>query len=464
MEGRGHTMTRWTPDNLKGKTVTVVGLGESGLASARFCRAAGAIVTVTEAGDANGFGNEIRQLEPAGVALEFGPHRPETFETADLVVLSPGVPHTLAPLEAARRRGILVVGEMELASRFIAEPIVAVTGTNGKTTTTELIGAMLEASDMAVFVGGNIGNPLIEYVESGKPADWLVVEVSSFQLDTMDEFHPRIGCLLNISEDHLDRYPDFTAYAAAKWRLFRHQTADDTAILNGALNAAGAPNRPLPGRTLFFNGAPPGRQPSARRRDGVLELDMGPRATGMALDLSAMSLIGRHNEENVAAAGLAALAAGAAPTAIQSALDAYRGKPHRVFFVREVQGVRYYDDSKGTNVDAVARALDSFHQPVVLIMGGRDKGGSYQAIEARLPDKVRQVIVMGEAAETITRALQHIVPIQSVTDMGAAVRLAAKTARPGEVVLLSPACASYDMYANYRQRGEDFCRHVQQLA
>jgi len=457
-------MTRWTPDNLKGKAVTVVGLGQSGLASTRFCRAAGAIVTVSEAGDASAFKNEIRQLEPAGVTLEFGPHRPETFQTADLVVLSPGVPHTLAPLEAARRRGIPVVGEMELASRFIAEPIVAVTGTNGKTTTTELIGAMLEASGLDVFVGGNIGNPLIEYVESGKPADWLVVEVSSFQLDTMDGFHPRIGCLLNISEDHLDRYPDFATYAAVKWRLFRHQTADDTAILNGALNAAGARNRPLPGRTLFFNGAPPGRRPSAHRRDGVLELDMGARATGMALDLSAMSLIGRHNEENVAAAGLAALTAGAVPTAIQSALDAFRGKPHRVFFVREVRGVRYYDDSKGTNVDAVARALDSFHQPVVLIMGGRDKGGSYQALETRLPNKVRQVIVMGEAAETITRALRHIVPIQSVTDMGAAVRLAAETARPGEVVLLSPACASYDMYANYRQRGEDFCRHVQKLA
>ena len=457
-------MTRWTPDNLKGKAVTVVGLGQSGLASTRFCRAVGAIVTVSEAGDASAFKNEIRQLEPAGVTLEFGPHRPETFQTADLVVLSPGVPHTLAPLEAARRRGIPVVGEMELASRFIAEPIVAVTGTNGKTTTTELIGAMLEASGLDVFVGGNIGNPLIEYVESGKPADWLVVEVSSFQLDTMDGFHPRIGCLLNISEDHLDRYPDFATYAAVKWRLFRHQTADDTAILNGALNAAGARNRPLPGRTLFFNGAPPGRRPSAHRRDGVLELDMGARATGMALDLSAMSLIGRHNEENVAAAGLAALTAGAVPTAIQSALDAFRGKPHRVFFVREVRGVRYYDDSKGTNVDAVARALDSFHQPVVLIMGGRDKGGSYQALETRLPNKVRQVIVMGEAAETITRALRHIVPIQSVTDMGAAVRLAAETARPGEVVLLSPACASYDMYANYRQRGEDFCRHVQKLA
>ena len=268
-------MTRWTSDNLAGKTVTVVGLGKSGLASARFCRAAGATVTVSEAGQADGFAEAIDHLEPIGVVLEFGPHRPKTFEKADLIVLSPGVPHTIAPLEAARRRGIPVIGEMELAARFIAEPIVAVTGTNGKTTTTELLGAMLKASGLDVFVGGNIGTPLIEYVENGRTADWLVVEVSSFQLDTVDRFHPRIGCLLNISEDHLDRYPDYTAYAAAKWGLFRNQTAEDTAIVNGALSDVGAPMHPLPGQLLFFNGAPDGRQASACIRDDHLDLDFG---------------------------------------------------------------------------------------------------------------------------------------------------------------------------------------------
>jgi UDP-N-acetylmuramoylalanine--D-glutamate ligase len=457
-------MTRWTSDNLAGKTITVVGLGKSGLASARFCRAAGAAVTVSEAGQADGFAEAIGHLEPIGVALEFGPHRPQTFEKADLIVLSPGVPHTIALLEATRRRGIPVIGEMELAARFIAEPIVAVTGTNGKTTTTELLGAMLKVSGLDVFVGGNIGTPLIEYVESGRTADWLVVEVSSFQLDTMDRFHPRIGCLLNISEDHLDRYPDYTAYAAAKWGLFRNQTAEDTAIINGALSDVGTTTHSLPGQILFFNGAPDGRQASACIREGHLDLDLGKDSAGVTLDLSAMQLIGRHNAENVAAAGLAALAAGAAPAAMQTALNDFRGMPHRVNFVREVDGVRYYDDSKGTNVDAVARALDSFHQPVVLIMGGRDKGGSYRVLEERLKQKVRQLIVMGEAAETITSALQHIVPIQSVDDMAAAVRLAAQTACAGQVVLLSPACSSYDMYENYHQRGEDFCRHVQQLA
>jgi len=457
-------MTRWTPDSLKGKAVTVVGLGKSGLACACFCHAADAIVTVSEAGDSNRFKNEVRQLEPAGVALEFGLHRPQTFEKADVIVLSPGVPHTIAPLEAARRRGIPVMGELELAARFIAEPIVAVTGTNGKTTTTELLGAMLQASGLDVFVGGNIGNPLIEYAAAGRPADWLVVEVSSFQLDTVDGFHPRIGCLLNISEDHLDRYPDYTAYAAAKWRLFRNQTAQDTAVINGTLTAVGAPERPLPGRTLFFNGAPDGRQAAANIREGRLDLDLGDGSAGVALDLSAMQLIGRHNAENVAAASLAALAAGAAPTAIQTALNDFRGRPHRVNFVREVRGVRYYDDSKGTNVDAVARALDSFHQPVVLIMGGRDKGGSYRVLEKRLEQKVCQLIVMGEAAETIAGALGHVVPVQPADDMGAAVRLAARTAHAGQVVLLSPACSSFDMYENYHQRGEDFCRHVQQLA
>ena len=268
-------MTRWTSDNLVGKTVTVVGLGKSGLASARFCRAAGATVTVSEAGQADGFAEAIGHLEPIGVALEFGPHRPKTFEKADLIILSPGVPHTIAPLEAARRRGIPVIGEMELAARFIAEPIVAVTGTNGKTTTTELLGAMLQASGLDVFVGGNIGTPLIEYVESGRTADWLVVEVSSFQLDTMDRFHPRIGCLLNISEDHLDRYPDYTAYAAAKWGLFRNQTAEDTAVINGALSDAGTLTQSLPGQTLFFNGAPDGRQASARIHGDRLNLDFG---------------------------------------------------------------------------------------------------------------------------------------------------------------------------------------------
>jgi UDP-N-acetylmuramoylalanine--D-glutamate ligase len=457
-------MHRWTKEHLNGQNVMVVGLGKSGLAAARFCRHMGAVVTVSEAGGAEGFTKEIAQLEPAGVVLEFGPHRSESMERADLIVLSPGVPHTLPPLEAARHRGVPVMGEMELAARFIREPIAAVTGTNGKTTTTELLGAMLKASGMQVFVGGNIGNPLIEYVDKGRPADWLVVEVSSFQLDTMETFHPRIGCLLNISEDHLDRYPDYAAYSASKWRLFQNQTAGDTAVINGALLDEEKPHALPTGKTLFFNGAPEGRQPSARLQDGLMILETGPEGESITIDLGAMQLIGRHNEENVAAAGLAAAAADATQAGIQAALDQFRGLPHRVTLVRERNGVRYYDDSKATNVDAVARALESFHEPVVLIMGGRDKGGSYRELEALLQQKVTHLIVMGESAPIIAKAFRDIVPIHAAADMGDAVRQAAGCAQEGQVVLLSPACASFDMYTSYHARGEDFCRHVQQLS
>jgi UDP-N-acetylmuramoylalanine--D-glutamate ligase len=456
-------MHPWTSDNLRGRVVTVVGLGKSGLAAARFCRGAGAEVTVSEAGRAENFSTAIAQLEPAGVHLEFGPHRPETLQKADLIILSPGVPHTLRPFEDARRRGVTVMGEMALASRFIREPIAAVTGTNGKTTTTELLGAMLQASGMTVFVGGNIGKPLIEYVENGQSRDWLVVEVSSFQLDTMETFHPRIGCLLNISEDHLDRYPDFEAYAASKWRLFQNQTAGDTAIVNGALRYRDQPPALPSGKTLFFNGAPAGRQPAAILQTGALILDTGAGTAPITIDLGAMPLVGRHNEENVAAAGLAAAVAGAGQSGIQTALDRFRGMPHRISLVREVNGVRYYDDSKATNVDAVARALEGFDRPVVLIMGGRDKGGSYRGLEDLLRHKVSQLILLGEAAPKITAALGGIVPTQPAADMAAAVRLAAGCARAGAVVLLSPACSSFDMYTSYHERGEDFCRHVQQL-
>jgi UDP-N-acetylmuramoylalanine--D-glutamate ligase len=456
-------MKRWNADNLEGRAVTVVGLGKSGLAAARFCRAAGARVTVSETGEADRFAAASKELEAAGVRLEFGPHRQAAFTEADLIVLSPGVPHTLPPLEAARQQGVPVMGEMELAARFIEEPIAAVTGTNGKTTTTELLGAMLAASGRTVFVGGNIGKPLIEYVEAHLPVDWLVVEVSSFQLDTMTQFHPHIGCLLNISDDHLDRYSDFAAYAAAKWRLFANQTAADIAVLNAALPAAGRPRGHLPGRILYFNGAPRGKQTSARLSGNRLDLDLGGGKAPVAVDLPSLPLVGRHNGENIEAAALAALAAGASPEGIRQGIAEYRALPHRVSFVREVHGVRYYDDSKATNVDAVVRALESFEQPVVLIMGGRDKGGGYQALEAPLRRKVSQLVVLGEAAATIVRAFQNMVPIQPAADMGEAVRIASAAAREGQVVLLSPACASFDMYDNYRQRGEDFCRHVQQL-
>ena len=449
--------------NIEDCRVTVVGLGKSGLAVSRFCRQQGARVTVTDMAPRNQFEAEARELEALGVKLEFGTHQPATFAQADLVVLSPGVPHTIAPVATARRRGIPVIGEVELASRYIQEPIVAVTGTNGKTTTTELLGQMLWKSGLDVFVGGNIGTPLIDYVAQGQRRDWLVIEVSSFQLDTIVHFRPRIGVLLNISADHLDRYASFEAYAESKMQLFANQTARDIAVLNAADGFGRAAAERVPGKVFMFNAGPnDGDSGRARIAADHITFQLADRGR-LTIDLSGWGLTGNHNRENAAAAGLAALAAGATPEGLQTAINAFKGLDHRLALVHTLRGVRYYDDSKATNVDAVCRALEGLTKPVVLIMGGRDKGGSYQDLVRPVRKAVRALIVMGEAAQTITNTLGHLVPTVQAGDMAEAVRLAAAQARSGDAVLLSPACASFDMYDSYHQRGEDFCRHVQQL-
>ncbi len=450
--------------NIEGRRITVVGLGKSGLAAARFCRQQGARVTVTDMAARGQFATEARELEALGVTLEFGAHRSATFDQAELVVLSPGVPHTIAPVETARRRGIPVIGEVELAFRYIEAPIVAVTGTNGKTTTTELLGQMLQASGLEVFVGGNIGTPLIDYVAQGQRRDWLVIEVSSFQLDTIVHFRPRIGVLLNISADHLDRYSSFEAYAESKMRLFANQTASDTAVLNAADGFGRAAAERVPGKLLMVNAGPnDGGSGNALIAVDHITFQLAGLG-GHTIDLSGWQLIGDHNRENAAAAGLAALAAGATPQGLQTAIDTFRGLAHRLALVHTHRGVRYYDDSKATNVDAVCRALEGFATPVVLIMGGRDKGGGYQDLVRPVRQFVRALVVIGEAAEAITQTLGHLVPTVRAGDMAEAVRLAAARARRGDAVLLSPACASFDMYDSYHQRGEDFCRHVQQLS
>ncbi|MBL0712756.1 MAG: UDP-N-acetylmuramoyl-L-alanine--D-glutamate ligase [Desulfosarcina sp.] len=449
-------------EDIQGRKITVVGLGKSGLAVARFCRQQGARVTVTDRAARAQFETEAQQLQTMGVTLEFGAHRPATFLQTDLIVLSPGVPHTIEPVAAARHHGIPVIGEIELAARYIEQPIIAITGTNGKTTTTELLGHMLTASGQRVFVGGNIGNPLINYVAEGQRRDWLVIEVSSFQLDTIERFRPRIGILLNVSADHLDRYPSFEAYAESKMQLFANQTDSDTAILNAGDPFSRAAARHVRGQVLLFNAAATNTGGQARITGDHIDFKLAD-GRSHAIDLTHWQLTGGHNRENAAAAGLAALAAGATPEGLQTALNGFRSLAHRLTQVKTARGIRYYDDSKATNVDAVCRALEGFDTPVVLIMGGRDKGGGYRALETRVQKKVRALVVMGEAAENITTALGHLVPTVQAGDMAEAVRLAAGRARTGDVVLLSPACASFDMYDSYHQRGEDFCRHVQQL-
>lgn len=451
------------PITLSKKSVLVMGLGKSGEAAARFLVRRGARVTVTDSAPAEKLGERVAALEALGVRLELGGHSPATLAVAELIVLSPGVPHTLEALAQARRRGVAVIGEMELAARYVRAPLLAVTGTNGKTTTTALLGEMLACSNLSVFVGGNIGSPLIGHVDSGQAVDRVVVEVSSFQLDTIAAFRPTVGVWLNISDDHLDRYPDPAAYAASKARLFENQKTGDTAILNGTADVIRSQTATCPARRLYFTGRRPGEWGASLTAEGLL-IEDGLHAV-QHIPLDRMQLQGVHNRENAAAAALAALAAGGTPAGIQTALARFRGLPHRVETVATVDGVRFVDDSKATNVDAVVRALEGFSEPVVLIMGGRDKLGSYDALKGPVRRGVRRLVLMGEARERIGAALGAECPGGCLTagSMEEAVALSQAVAQPGDVVLLSPACSSFDMFDSYAHRGECFRRAVARL-
>ncbi|MFW5854794.1 MAG: UDP-N-acetylmuramoyl-L-alanine--D-glutamate ligase [Thermodesulfobacteriota bacterium] len=446
--------------NLSGKQVVVVGMGRTGLSCVRFLCGRGAFVIANDGGSEPGeWVDEARAL---GARPVWGEHPPDLFAQADLVVVSPGVPHTLGFLQTARERNIPVIGEIELAFRFVKAPILAVTGTNGKTTTTTLLGEMLKQSGFDVFVGGNIGTPLIDHVAEQTPADRVVVEVSSFQLDTIVSFRPSAAVLLNITEDHMDRYPDFAAYVHSKGRIFENQTAEDTAILNGSDSRVLAAADRIKSRKWFFNRCDV-HHPGAVRKGSRLEIQAG--GSRFSLDLFKTPLEGAHNRENIAAAALAALAAGGTPAGIRTALARFRGLPHRLAYVETVNGVRYYDDSKGTNVDAVVRALETFQEPVILIMGGRGKGGGYGPLKNPIRRGVKQLIAMGETREAIKTELGPVCArgAEIVASIEDAVRSAAEAAEPGDVVLLSPSGSSFDMFTSYSHRGECFCRAVQAL-
>jgi UDP-N-acetylmuramoylalanine--D-glutamate ligase len=454
---------------LKDKNILVVGLGRTGLATARFLHQQGARVLVSDTADENKIGDSVRVLREMGITLELGPHHITSFQNADGIVVSPGVPHTIGPILEAKSRDIPVMGEVELASRFIREPIIAVTGTNGKTTTTELLGQMLKNSGIRAFVGGNIGNPLIEYVESGQKRQIVVAEISSFQLDTIDSFHPHISVLLNITADHLDRYPDFEAYADSKIRVFSNQQPDDIAVLNGSDPLIRAKTESIKSQRLFFPSLEANEQGAILNGKRIIlklnnlkGIQSGFRIQ-QYLDISKIRLPGRHNYENVCAAGLAALAAGATLEGIQETLARFRGLPHRLEHVATINSVQYYNDSKATNVDGVLRALDCFAKPVLLLMGGRDKGGNFSMLADRIREHARELIVMGEAAEPIRSALGRLLPTKVAVSMEDAVTTAFRDAEPDDVVLLSPGCASFDWYNSYAERGDDFRSAVKKL-
>lgn len=447
---------------IAGRQALVVGLGVSGAAAARLLCARGAQVSVTDAAASPAAADQIPELTELGVTLDLGSHDPALFAAADLIVVSPGVPETMAPLRRARDRGIPVIGELELAAGFITAPILAVTGTNGKTTTTELLGHILAHAGLRIFVGGNIGRPLSEAAMIPDPPDAVIAEVSSFQLDTTRAFRPRVSVLLNITPDHLDRYPDLDAYAASKGRIFTNQLADDTAVINGSDSLAIQVSAGIRASRWIYD-APDAPTPGAVFDEDALVLQT-PAHGRERIDLAGLRLPGRHNRENAAAACLAARAFGLGPGVIESALATFEGLPHRVAAVAEVAGVQFVNDSKATNVDAVARALESFDRPVVLIMGGRDKGGVFETLAPQIRRQARALVLVGEAAGIIDRALGSCVPTRRAADMEDAVATAFSRAQAGDVVLLSPGCASFDMFNSYKHRGRVFCNAVDTLA
>jgi len=442
---------------LKNKKVLMVGLGKTGVATARFLRDKGALVTATDIRTEAEIA-DAEQLRNLGINIEAGGHRVESFLDTDLIIVSPGVPLDIDPLQRAGKRGIPIISEVELACDEIKEPIVGITGTNGKTTTTALIGEVFREAGIDVFVGGNIGRPLIGY--SGG-ARYVIAELSSFQLEGISKFRPFIAVMLSISEDHLDRYPDLDSYKRAKERIFRNQRRSDYAILNlddpivrdmrGKTKARvyWFSSVEKPRRGVFLNGL------TALFRDGV------GGEEEFSLDAVKSPAV---MHENVMAAILATKLCGVEKAAIQQAIISFKGLPHRCEWVAEKGGVGYYDDSKGTNVGAVVRALQSFDPPIILIAGGRDKGGSYAPLRPLIEGKVKTLILIGEARNRMAEALAGTTQIKMADSMEDAVRIAHRNGQKGFKVLLSPACSSFDMFENYEERGRVFQEAVRRLS
>ncbi len=441
-----------------GKNAIVVGAGKSGLVAALLLLREGARVTLFDERPKEDVEKTLGREIPAQVAFVRGMPGEKAATGADLVVLSPGVPAEKLPREALRRAGTPVWGELELGYRRFRGQVAAVGGTNGKSTVTTLLGEMASRAFARVFVGGNLGTPLA--AAAGEAYDWGVVEVSSFQLETVETFRPRVAVLLNITEDHRDRYRDFAAYADAKMAVFRNQGPGDAAVMNADDPEVGARAGAVLSERIPFS--------LTRSLDKGIFLaggDMVLRAGGAEerYPRSLLKVAGMHNVENAMAAIAAARRMGVSPAAVREALAAFRGLPHRVEFVRSVGGVAYYNDSKGTNVGAVLKCLEGFAEPVVLIAGGKDKGVDFRPLREPLRRKARAAVLLGEARQRMESELAGAVPLKSAGSLADAVREAASLARPGDVVLFSPACSSFDMFRNFEERGAAFRDAVEGL-
>jgi UDP-N-acetylmuramoylalanine--D-glutamate ligase len=446
--------------DLTGKKVLVVGLARTGVALTHFLVKAGAQVTVTDMAPAAELAEMRVHIQGLPVAEELEVPEPADVWRYDLILPSPGVPPELSWLEMARRQGIPVWGELELASHFLSRPVLAVSGTNGKTTTITLLGKFLSASGVKALVGGNIGTPLISLLGQQQEADYVVTEISSFQLDTAPHFHPQSAALLNISPDHLDRYPNYAAYVTSKASLFKAMDSEEPKVLNYDDPLV----RPLGqglGKVFYFS-ASESLDEGAWLADGIIKVRLTPGVEA-EFPLAQIRLQGSHNLENIMAALLLSLAAGAAPQACREVLATFAGLPHRLEWVANISGVDFFDDSKGTNVGAVARSLASFDRPIILIAGGRDKFSDFSQLNELIQKRVKALVLLGETKERLAQVWEGLAPAYLTAQMTEAVEQAASLAQPGEVVLLSPACASFDMYRDYAHRGRTFQNAVKEI-
>jgi UDP-N-acetylmuramoylalanine--D-glutamate ligase len=442
---------------LRDKKVLIIGAARSGIASAKFLSDQGAVVALTDQKPIEKWTPEALALKESGVGLLPGEPPSWLLDQLDLLVVSPGVPATIIPIRYAERAGAEVIGEVELAYRYLKGRVIAITGSNGKTTTTSLIGELLRDAGLPVQVGGNIGKPLISMIETSRDDGWTVAELSSFQLETIKTFRPSIAVVLNVTPNHMDRYETFNDYAAAKHRIFMNQTAEDTAVLNADDPTVSSWASGLRATVMQF---------SVRKEveNGVFLRGRDLIYRGQVLlNVDEMKLRGMHNVENVAAAFAAGIAAGASIESMNRTAQRFDPVEHRLEFVTEIEGVKFYNDSKATSVDATLKALEAFAQEpgkVVLILGGKGKKAPYAPLEPLVRAKVRKLVLIGEDAETIANELGASAPFERASDMKDAVARSYAAAEKGDVVLLAPACASFDMFESFEHRGKVFKEEV----
>lgn len=440
--------------NLKGQRILVIGLGKTGIASVRFLVGQGARVIATDAKPQAELKDAVRELGSLSANLEFCEHNTDILSRVDMIVPSPGVPPANIILAEAQKRKIPILCELELASIFLKPPLIAITGTNGKTTTTTLIGHILAREGKRVFVGGNIGNPLIGYLEGKQDDDYAVVEVSSFQLQWIQSFHPFVSILLNTTCDHVDYHGSFEAYRATKERIFENQKDSDLAILNADEPRSFLLAKNMAAKVQFFSTKTEVKKGTFLEDRTLVHYTAEGSREEYPLDM--IKIPGLHNVENVMAAIMAARYCGCTHAGIISAVADFKGIPHRIEFTEEKNGVAFYDDSKGTNVGAVARALETFSRPIILLMGGRDKEGDFGTLSPLLKSKVKELVLFGEARNKIYDLIGNAVKTSKTTTLKEAIEFAYGHARPGDVVLLSPGCASFDEFSNYKERGRFF--------